>query len=240
MKPVIVKEIPRSPKDPERVKELLNYGVATIAESQEKLGLLGPNIRPIQPGLKAAGTAITVRCSDGDNLMLHAAVEIAKPGDVIIMTTISGTANGVFGELLATSFKVRGISAFITDSGVRDVSKLREMKYPVWSKYITAVGTSKNRPGWINVPITIEGVIVKPGDFVLADDDGVVIVPREEIDEVLVRAKEREEKENEVRKRLLNGELSLDIYNFRRIISELGIKYMKNLDETTNKLDKNI
>ncbi|WP_338602737.1 4-carboxy-4-hydroxy-2-oxoadipate aldolase/oxaloacetate decarboxylase [Sulfolobus tengchongensis] len=231
MKPVIVREIPRSPKDEERIRELLKYSVATIAESQEKLGLLGPSIKPIQPGLKAAGTAITVRCADGDNLMLHAAVEIAKPGDVIVMTTISGTANGVFGELLATSFKARGISAFITDSGVRDVARLREMKYPVWSKYITAVGTSKNRPGWINVPITIEGVIVKPGDFILADDDGVVVVQREEIDEVLARAKEREARENEVRKRLLNGELTLDIYNFRKIIAELGIKYVNRIDE---------
>ncbi|WP_238842106.1 4-carboxy-4-hydroxy-2-oxoadipate aldolase/oxaloacetate decarboxylase [Sulfolobus sp. E11-6] len=178
MKPVIVREIPRSPKDPERIRRLLETSVATIAESQEKLGLLSPSIRPIQPGLKAAGTAVTVKCADGDNLMLHVALEVAKPGDVIVMTTISGSANGVFGELLATSFRVRGISAFITDSGVRDVAILREMKYPVWSKYITAVGTSKNRPGWVNVPISIDGVIINPGDFILADDDGVVVVPR--------------------------------------------------------------
>ncbi|MEM0374206.1 MAG: 4-carboxy-4-hydroxy-2-oxoadipate aldolase/oxaloacetate decarboxylase [Sulfolobaceae archaeon] len=235
MKPVIVREIPRSPKDPERIRKLLEYSVATIAEAQDKLGLLGPSIRPIQPGLKAAGTAITVRCADGDNLMLHAALEVAKPGDIIVMTTISGTANGVFGELLATAFRVRGIAAFITDSGVRDVAKLREMKYPVWAKYITAVGTSKNRPGWINVPITIEGVLVKPGDFILADDDGVVVVPREEIDEVLARAKEREERENEVRKRILNGELTIDIYNFRKVIAELGIKYVNSLDELNKK-----
>ncbi|EHP70245.1 Demethylmenaquinone methyltransferase [Metallosphaera yellowstonensis MK1] len=231
MKHVIVRQIPRSPKDPERVSQLLEYGVATISESQEKLGLLGPSIRPIQPGLKAAGTAVTVKCSDGDNLMLHAALEVAQPGDVIVMTTMTGSANGMFGELLANAFRVRGINAFITDAGVRDVAKLREMKYPVWSKYITAAGTSKNRPGWVNVPVVIEGVLVNPGDFVLADDDGVVVVPRAEIDEVLRRAKEREQREDVTRKRILDGELTVDIYNFRKTLQEIGVKYVESLDQ---------
>jgi 4-hydroxy-4-methyl-2-oxoglutarate aldolase len=231
MKHVIVRQIPRSPKDPERVSQLLEYGVATISESQEKLGLLGPSIRPIQPGLKAAGTAVTVKCSDGDNLMLHAALEVAQPGDVIVMTTMTGSANGMFGELLANAFRVRGINAFITDAGVRDVAKLREMKYPVWSKYITAAGTSKNRPGWVNVPVVIEGVLVNPGDFVLADDDGVVVVPRAEIDEVLQRAKEREQREDVTRKRILDGELTVDIYNFRKTLQEIGVKYVESLDQ---------
>jgi len=231
MKHVIVRQIPRSPKDPERVSQLLEYGVATISESQEKLGLLGPSIRPIQPGLKAAGIAVTVKCSDGDNLMLHAALEVAQPGDVIVMTTMTGSANGMFGELLANAFRVRGINAFITDAGVRDVAKLREMKYPVWSKYITAAGTSKNRPGWVNVPVVIEGVLVNPGDFVLADDDGVVVVPRAEIDEVLRRAKEREQREDVTRKRILDGELTVDIYNFRKTLQEIGVKYVESLDQ---------
>lgn len=231
MRHVIVKQIPRSQRDHERISQLLEYGVATISESQEKLGLLGPSIKPIQPGLKAAGTAVTVRCTDGDNLMLHAALEVAQPGDVIVMTTMTGSANGVFGELLANAFRVRGVSAFITDSGVRDVAKLREMKYPVWSKYITAAGTSKNRPGWVNVPIVIEGVLINPGDFVLADDDGVVVVPRGEIDEVLRKAKEREQREEVVRKRILSGELTVDIYNFKKTLQDIGVKYVESLEQ---------
>ncbi|MCH1771578.1 MULTISPECIES: 4-carboxy-4-hydroxy-2-oxoadipate aldolase/oxaloacetate decarboxylase [Metallosphaera] len=230
MKPVIVREIPRSEKDKERIAELLRYGVATISESQDKLGLLSPDIRPIQPGLKAAGTAITVRCADGDNLMLHAALEVARPGDVIVLTTISGgSRNGMFGELLANAFITRGVSALITDSGVRDVARLREMKYPVWSRYITAVGTSKNTPGWVNVPIVIGGVNVDPGDFILADDDGVVVVRREEIDAVLENASKRESKEEVTRKRILNGELTVDIYGFKKVLADLGVNYVDRL-----------
>ncbi|ABP95222.1 MULTISPECIES: 4-carboxy-4-hydroxy-2-oxoadipate aldolase/oxaloacetate decarboxylase [Metallosphaera] len=230
MKPVIVREIPRSEKDKERIAELLRYGVATISESQDKLGLLSPDIRPIQPGLKAAGTAITVRCADGDNLMLHAALEVARPGDVIVLTTISGgSRNGMFGELLANAFITRGVSALITDSGVRDVARLREMKYPVWSRYITAVGTSKNTPGWVNVPIVIGGVNVNPGDFILADDDGVVVVRREEIDVVLENASKRESKEEVTRKRILNGELTVDIYGFKKVLADLGVNYVDRL-----------
>ena len=230
MKPVIVREIPRSEKDKERIAELLRYGVATISESQDKLGLLSPDIRPIQPGLKADGTAITVRCADGDNLMVHASLEVARPGDVIVLTTISGgSRNGMFGELLANAFITRGVSALITDSGVRDVARLREMKYPVWSRYITAVGTSKNTPGWVNVPIVIGGVNVDPGDFILADDDGVVVVRREEIDAVLENASKRESKEEVTRKRILNGELTVDIYGFKKVLADLGVNYVDRL-----------
>jgi 4-hydroxy-4-methyl-2-oxoglutarate aldolase len=231
VKPVVVREIPRSSKDEERIEGLLRYGVATITESQEKLGLLGPSIRPIRQGLRAAGTAVTVRCPEGDNLMLHVALETASKGDVIVMTTTSDSANGVFGELLANAFKVRGVAAFITSTGVRDVARLREMAYPVWSKYVTALGTSKNRPGWVNVPIVIEGVAVNPGDFVLADDDGVVIVQRDEIDDVLRRAEEREKREDAVRKRILAGETTVQIYNFRKTLEELGVAQVRNLEE---------
>jgi len=228
MKPIIVKEIPRSPEDSKIAETLKELGVATIAEAQEKTGLLDPSIRPIQQGVRIAGTAITVKCFDGDNLMLHAALEFAKPGDIIMLTTYSGNSmHGMFGELLALECQVMGIVGLITDAGVRDVNSLRQMKFPVWSKYITALGTSKNRPGWVNVPITIGGVLVKPGDFVVADDDGVVVIQRERVKEVLENAKKRAENEEKTRKRILAGELTLDIYNFRSMIKSLGIEYVE-------------
>ncbi|AHC51450.1 hypothetical protein SUSAZ_05465 [Sulfolobus acidocaldarius SUSAZ] len=231
MKPVIVRNIPRSPEDSKITEVLKELGVATIAESQEKTGLLDPSIKPIQSGAKIAGTAVTVKCFDGDNLMLHAALELVRPGDIIVLTTYSGNSmHGMFGELLATACKVRGVVGLITDAGVRDVNVIREMKFPIWSRYITALGTSKNRPGWVNVPIVIGGIHVKPGDYVVADDDGVVIVPRENVTKVIENARKRVESEDNVRKRLLEGELSLDIYNFRQVIKSLGIEYVEKLE----------
>ncbi|MCG3109443.1 hypothetical protein L3N51_01735 [Metallosphaera sp. J1] len=163
--------------------------------------------------------------------MLHAALEVARPEDVIVLTTVSGgSRNGMFGELLANAIITRGVSALTTDSGVRDVARLREMKYPVWSRYITAVGTSKNTPGWVNAPIVVGGVNVNPGDFVLANDDGVVIIPRNEIDTVLENASKRESKEEITRKRILNGELTVDIYGFKKVLAELGVNYVDKLE----------
>jgi 4-hydroxy-4-methyl-2-oxoglutarate aldolase len=226
MKPSIFKQTPRSPEDQFIIQSLMELGVATIAEAQEKTGLLEPSIRPLQQGVRVSGTAVTVKCFDGDNLMIHASLEVVKQGDVIMLTTYSGNSmHGMFGELLALACKSRGVKGLITDSGVRDVKSIREMGFPVWCKFITALGTSKNRPGWVNIPITIGGVLVRPGDYVVADDDGVVIVPRENAKDVIVRAKMRAEKEEEIRRRILSGELTLDIYGFRDTIRSLGIEY---------------
>jgi 4-hydroxy-4-methyl-2-oxoglutarate aldolase len=213
MKPVVVREIARP--SAEIVKRLGELGVATVHEAQSRTGLMRPYMRPIYPSARVAGSAITVLCHPGDNLMIHVALDVAQPGDVLVVATLSESTDGMFGELLATSCQARGVLGLVIDAGVRDVADLTSMNFPVWSKAISAQGTVKATPGSVNVDIVCAGAIVHPGDAIIGDIDGVVVVRRESVDEVLRSSEERAAKEAAVRKRLAAGELGLDIYNLR-------------------------
>lgn len=218
------KTIPRSKDDLKISNILASHGVATIAESQEKTNVMDPGIKSIQRGKSVSGVAVTVRCSDADNLMIHAAIEYCNKGDILVVSTMSETRCGYFGELMATACKRRGVAGFVIDGGVRDTKRLRDMEFPVWSRYVNVMGTSKNRPGWVNVPITAGNVLINPGDFVTADDDGIVVTRREDVNSVLDAAKARENREEATRKKIENGELSVDFYSLREVMSKLNIE----------------
>lgn len=220
----IITEIPRSGEDAEICKKLSSYGVATVAESQEKTGIMDTNIRPVISGKSVSGTAVTVMCSDGDNLMIHAALEYCKKGDFLIVSTISSTRNGYFGELMATAAQKKGVVGLVIDGGVRDIDRLREIGFPAWSRYVCVAGTSKIKPGWVNTSITCANVSINPGDFVTADGDGVVVTKREDVHGILSRAEERSKKEEGVKERISRGESSVDFYSLRQVIEGLKIE----------------
>jgi 4-hydroxy-4-methyl-2-oxoglutarate aldolase len=207
------------------VAELGRLGVATAHECMGRRGLIGPHLRPIYPGAVIAGRAVTVLTQAGDNLMLHAAVEQCQPGDVVVVATVSPSTDGMFGELLATAFRARGVVGLVIDAGVRDVADLTSMGFPVWSKAISAQGTVKATAGSVNVPVVIGGQLVRPGDVVVADDDGVLIVPRDQAKEVAAASFRRAEDEEAKRELFRNGTLSLDLYNLRDVLFRLGVTY---------------
>ena len=221
----IVKNIPRP--DPETVRILGEMGVATVHEAQGRTGLMKTYMRPIYPGAKAAGPAVTVLCQSGDNLMIHAAVAVCKPGDVLVVTTSSDSTDGMFGDLLATSLHAHGVLGLIIDAGVRDVSELTAMDFPVWSKAISAQGTVKATPGSVNIPIVCAGAAIQPGDVVVGDMDGVVVVPREKAAEVAKASQARVAKEEKNRHSLRAGELGLDMYGLRAKLKELGVEWVE-------------
>jgi 4-hydroxy-4-methyl-2-oxoglutarate aldolase len=221
---IVVKNVLRP--DPALLKRLAAFGVATVHEAQGRTGLLAPYLRPIYPGAKASGSALTVLTHPGDNTMLHVAAEICQPGDVIVIGLSSENSDGMLGELLATSFRARGAVGVIVDAGCRDVAEMTKMRFPVWSKAISAKGTVKATLGSINVPVVCAGAVVQPGDAILGDDDGVVTIRRSELETVLEAAQQREEKEAKVRARLAAGELGLDIYNMRPKLEQLGLVYL--------------
>lgn len=223
MKPTIVRNIRRT--DAEVIRTLGQQGVATVHEAQARSGLMRPYMRPIYPTARAAGSALTVLCAPGDNLMIHAAIEVCKPGDILVVTTTSESTDGMFGELLAVSARAHGAIGLIIDAGVRDVADLTKMEFPVWSKVVSAQGTVKATAGSVNVPIVAAGTLVNPGDVVVADVDGVVIVPRERASEVVRFGEERLVKEEKSRQRLRNGELGLDFYGLRAKLTELGVQW---------------
>lgn len=211
--------------DPEVVAALAAGGVATVHEAQGCSGLLLPRLRPIYDGAAAAGSALTVLCHPGDNLMIHLAVELCRPGDVLVVAMTSENEDGLLGELLATSLRAHGVLAAILDCGVRDVAALREMGFPVWSRAVSAQGTTKSVAGSVNVPVVCAGQLVAPGDAIVADDDGVVCVSRDTAAAVAARAAERVAREAEMRQRLANGELGAEIYGFHELANQLGIEY---------------
>src|SRR5271168_1803812 len=209
------------------VAELAKYGVATVHEAMGRVGLLASYLRPIYPGAKACGTAVTVFAHPGDNWMLHVAAEMLQNGDVAVLGTSSANTDGMFGDLLATSFRARGAVGLVTDTGCRDVAHLQEMGFPVWSRAIHAKGTVKATVGSVNTPILCAGALVHAGDVIVADDDGVVVVPRMQAAKVAAAAAAREANETGKRKRLAAGELGLDLYGMREPLAKAGLKYFE-------------
>jgi len=224
MNGTVVKNIHRA--DASAIAALEKLGVATVHEAQGRSGLMLPYMRPVWRGARAAGSAVTALCHPGDNWMIHVACEVLKPGDVLVVACSSDNADGAFGDLLATSLKARGAKGLILDMGCRDVGPITEMAFPVWSKAISARGTVKGTVGYVNLPVVCAGITVKPGDIVVADDDGVVMVPRLDAAKVAKAGEEREKKEAVNRARLQKGELSLDIYDMRKGLAEKGLKYV--------------
>ncbi len=225
---VVVRHIDRA--DAAVIDELSGLGTATIHEAIGRRGFAGPHLRPIQQGVAIAGSAVTVSCHPGDTLMIHAAVEMVQPGDVLVVTNTAPSTHGMFGELLGTSLMARGGRGLVIDAGVRDTTELRAMGFPVWSRYVSCEGTVKATPGSVNVPVVLGDQIVHPGDVVCADDDGVVVVPRAEAADAVGWAQERVAKETATRARLAAGELGLDIYGLRATLDSLGVVYVDRAD----------
>jgi 4-hydroxy-4-methyl-2-oxoglutarate aldolase len=224
MKPRIVRNIERP--DAELVKKLGEYGVATVHEAQGRVGLMLPYMRPIYSEARIASPAVTVLCHPGDNLMFHAAIEVCKPGDCLVVTTLSDSTDGFFGELLATSCRAHGISGLVIHAGVRDVADLTAMKFPAFSRAISAQGTVKETAGYVNIDITCAGALVHPGDIIVADVDGIVVVPRQDAAEVVKACEARLAKEAKNRERLRDGELGLDMYGLREKLKNLGVEWV--------------
>ncbi|MFD8424093.1 4-carboxy-4-hydroxy-2-oxoadipate aldolase/oxaloacetate decarboxylase [Streptomyces sp. NPDC059466] len=209
----------------EDVEALAGHGVATVHEGMDRRGSLGPGFRPIQQDVRVAGTAVTALCRPGDNLMIHAAVEQCARGDILVVATTSPSTDGMFGDLFATALQHRGVRGLVIDAGVRDTADLRAMGFPVWSTAVCARGTVKATAGSVNLPVVLGGQIVRPGDVIVADDDGVVCVPRERSGTAVRAAEARAAKEDATRTAFAEGQLGLDRYGLRETLGQLGVRY---------------
>lgn len=230
---VVVRSVDRAPFG--TVDALAPIGTATVHEAIGRRGYLGADLRPIQTGARIAGAAITVLSHPGDNIMIHAAVEVCQEGDILVVATTAPSTHGMFGDLLASSLQMRGVRGLVIDAGVRDTSDLREMDFPVWTRHVSCQGTVKATPGSVNVPVTIGGITITPGDVVCGDDDGVVIVERAEAEWALEQSLARLDEEEGTRVRLLAGELGVDLYGLRAKLVDLGVEYVDSFDQSDNK-----
>ncbi|MDE3103732.1 MAG: 4-carboxy-4-hydroxy-2-oxoadipate aldolase/oxaloacetate decarboxylase [Acidobacteriota bacterium] len=225
----VVRTIPRA--TPEQLQELAAAGVATVHEAMGRTGLMQPYLRPVYRGARVAGNAITVLAHPGDNWMIHVAVELCQPGDVLVVAVSAENHDGMFGELLATSLRSRGVAGLVIDAGVRDVAELTAMQFPAWSRCISAKGTIKATLGMVNTPVVCAGALVCGGDVVVADDDGVAIVPHRSVEPCLQAVRRRLAREEGKRARLAAGELGMDIEEMRPTLAALGLRYYDTLDE---------
>lgn len=215
------------------IKVLGNAGTATVHEAQGRSGLMRPYMRPIYAAARMAGPAVTVSCQAGDNLMIHASIAVCQPGDVLVVVTTSESTDGMFGELLGVSCQAHGIAGLIIDAGVRDTTELTAMNFPVWAKAVSAQGTVKATPGDVNIPVVCAGAMINPGDVIVADADGVVVVPREKAAEVAQASEQRLAKEEKTRQRLRAGELGLDFYGMRAKLAEMGVEFVDEAETKT-------
>lgn len=229
MKNVVVRNIPRGPQA--LIDELREAGVATVHEAMGRCGLMNPTLRPIYPGAAIAGPAITALVAPGDNWMLHVAAEQCQAGDVLVVACMVDNTDGMIGDLIATSLQARGVLGVVIDAGCRDVRTLTEMRFPIWSRAVSARGTVKATLGNVNLPVVCGGALVNGGDVVIADDDGVVVVPHAEIEAVAKLARARTDKENASRLRYQAGELALDVAGMRAGLEKNGLRYVDNINE---------
>jgi len=221
---VVVRDIVRT--EASVIEGLAVLGVSTVHEADQRRGALDTAIRPIQTGARIAGSAVTVSCPPGDNLMVHAAVELLLPGDILVVTTTSISTDGMIGELLATSLRAHGAIGLVTAAGVRDAAELTAMGFPVWARAVNPQGTTKTKPGSVNVPVVCGGQLVHPGDAIVADDDGVVVVPRSRCVDVLEAGRRRMGEEEAKRAKFAAGELGVDMYGLRTLLADLGVTYV--------------
>jgi len=233
---IAVRNVTRA--DAASVAQLAGYGVATVHEALGRMGLMAPYMRPIYAGAKVCGTAVTIFAHPGDNWMMHVAAEFLQAGDVAVLATSSENADGMFGDLLATSFRARGAVGLVLDAGCRDTAILHDMGFPVWAKAVHAKGTVKATVGSVNTPIVCAGALVHPGDVIVADDDGVVVVPKAHAASVAAAAAARESKEAGTRQRLAAGELGLDVYGMREALAKAGLTYFADEADYRRKIEK--
>ncbi len=229
MKNVVVRNIRRA--DPKAIETFEKLGATTVHEAYGRYGLMKPYMRPIYSGACIAGPAVTILAQPGDNWMIHVAVEQCKPGDIVVLGVTADNTDGMFGDLLATSMKARGVKGLIIDAGCRDVATLKEMGFPVWSRAISSKGTVKATLGSVNIPVVCAGVNVEPGDAVVADDDGVVIIPKKYCADVAAKAQKRFDDEDAKRQKLASGVLGLDMYNMREPLAKAGLVYVDNPED---------
>ncbi|WP_019004510.1 4-carboxy-4-hydroxy-2-oxoadipate aldolase/oxaloacetate decarboxylase [Cohnella laeviribosi] len=229
MQKYVVRNIERPSK--ELIDQFAEHDSTTVYEAQGKIGLMAPYMKPLIAGRRVCGPAVTVVCPAGDNLMIHVAIEVCQPGDVLVITTIGESVHGMIGELIVTALERRGVAGVVIDAGIRDIAQIRKMGFPIWSKAVYGLGTTKSRGGWVNAPAVCAGTEVHPGDIILADDDGVVVVRKSDAEFALNATRKRVEDEEKTKARIVRGELSLDFYSLREVLQRQNVVYYDNIGE---------